>query len=304
MRPAAYLLPLALLGVGCAAPSPEEDDAAVDEAAVTGKLAVPAEALAFHTSLAADASACPTACDVDRDGLNDAWEDAVLARFQPRLELDEQEKGRDDPSFRVGVAGRVVARAGDPSRVVVFFGFAWSEDYGACGFTDHHGDVERAVLELARVDGTTGDLVIVKAYTASHEGDPTDKSHTYAGETELRAELEFLPENGSHRWLLYTSRDKHGTFASKGACESRKIPCLADYCGADGVDDKSELRLLPALLNVGEPAHPRESNWAKLGYPSTDAWTSKSFCGAKSGGDCDSAPRTSFTRDPFSKKDI
>lgn len=304
MRALSFLLVAGLVTTGCAPDADGEASETADE--VTGSVVAPAAALEFDTSIVAEVSACPGCADVDGDGLNDAWEDAVTARFQPMLELDEEEKGLRDPDFRVGVAARVVPRPDDRSRIVVFFGFAWSEDYGACGFTDHHGDVERAVIELARTPGSLGRATIVKAYTASHEGDVTDKSRSYEGDAELRSKLEFLrmDEAPYYRWLLYTSRNKHGTFASKAACESRKIPCLADYCGADGVADKNELRRRPLLVNVGEPSRPRESDWSRLGYPGTDAWSAGSFCGTATSGDCDAAPRGTFVTDPFTKKDL
>ena len=79
----------------------------------------------------------------------------------------------------------------------------------------------------------------MKAYTASHEGDITDKSHAFSGSDSLRSNLEFMKDNAlggpGYRWLVYTSRNKHGTFVSKASCEDSKWFCLADYCGADGV---------------------------------------------------------------------
>lgn len=278
------------------------------EVAVSEEPIVQENALSFAGKRSADVVGCtarhePDCDDVDQDGLVDAWEDELLAHFEPRLEFDEQEKGLRDDKFRMGMAGRVVPRSDDPSRVVVFFAFAFSEDYGKCTFTEHHGDVERAVLEIARVAGTLGDAKIVKAYTASHEGDSTDASRKFDSEKELRS-LEFLTENGAPRWLLYTARNKHGTYPSKGACEAKWTPCLRDFCGADGVKSKNELRRLLPILNAGEPDHPRDSDWTELGYPGLDVWMAEKFCGTASRGDCDSAPRFSLVRDPFTKKDL
>ncbi len=264
--------------------------------------------LSFTTTRVAEVGRCQTmrrsdCADADADGLTDAWEDAVAAHYQPRLELDEQEKGLGDANFKVGTATRVVARKGDASHVVVFFGFAFSEDYGSCTFTDHHGDVERAVIELERAPGTDGDVKMIKAYTAAHEGDPTDASHVYEGD-KLTKELEFVSENGAPRWLLYTSRNKHGTYANKKTCESKSIPCIADYCASSNKVNRNDYRRLPVLLNAGEPEHHRDSGWARFGYPNADAWQDKKFCGVATGGDCDSAPRSTLIKDPFSKKDI
>ena len=310
MRRLFLLAPLLL--AACGAPESDAADGAeepaTDTSAVSGTVLAPAAALRLATSIVADADPHDANDDRDRDGLSDAWETVVLERFQPLIELDEHEKGLEDSKFRTGVAARVVPRAGDPSHVVVFFAFAWSEDYGSCGLTEHHGDVERAVLELARVPGTAGDATIVKAYTASHEGDITDKSEKVTGESNLRSHLEFVRDNAlggpGYRWLVYTSRNKHGTFLSKGSCESKKLFCLADYCGADGVDDKNTLRRLPPILNAGEPTHPLESSWNLFGYAGVDVWTAKKFCGLATSGDCDAAPRESLTKDPFTKSDI
>lgn len=300
-----FLAPLLL--AACGAPeSDESDDAGETASDVTGTLLAPAEAIQLRTSVAAEPARAED--DRDADGLADAWESVVLERFQPLMELDEQEKGLHDAKFHTGVSARVVPRQDDPSHVVVFFAFAWGEDYGSCTFTDHHGDVERAVLELARVPGAAGDATIVRAYTAAHEGDPTDKSHTYSGDTSLRSNLQFVHDDAlggpGYRWLVYTSRNKHGTFVSKSACESQKLWCLADYCGADGVSDKSTHRRLPPILNAGEPTHALESSWSLFGYSNIDVWTSQKFCGVSSGGDCDEAPRESLLKDPFSKSDI
>lgn len=304
-------LPLSVLGgwlLACGACAVATDEPA-DEARVSEAPLVESPAsFSFATARVADVTKCVAmgrgdCADVDRDGLTDAWEDTVLAHFQPRLELDEQERGLTDPSFRVGTAGRVVARHDDPSRVVVFYGFAFSEDYGSCSFTDHHGDVERAVIELERTAGTNGDVRMIKAFTAAHEGDVTDASHLYEGDR-LASELEFVSENGAPRWLLYTSRNKHGTYANKRTCESKKLPCVADYCASSNKPNRNDYRRLPRLLNAGEPEHPRDSGWSRFGYESADAWSTKPFCGLASGGSCDSAPRSTFVRDPFSKKDI
>lgn len=268
-----------------------------------------ADGLRFATSHVADFSRCRAlrragCADEDQDGLNDAWEDGVLRRFEPRLEFDEQERGLKDPAFRMGAAGRVVRRKEDATRIVVFFAFAFSEDYGACSLTEHHGDVERAVIELRRVPGTDGDVILTRAFTAAHEGGIADKSRLYEGADALQRSLEFVWEAGSPRWLLYTSRNKHGTFASKAACEARELPCLADYCGADGAATRDAFRRLLPILNAGEPGHPRDSGWASFGYEGVDAWSPDKFCGSASSGDCDAAPRGSLIRDPFTRQDL
>ena len=299
---------LVLLLLACAACTGASEQADAEPVVSEEPLVQSAASLSFTTSRVAEVTKCSAlgrsdCADVDRDGLTDAWEDTVLAHFQPRLEFDEQERGLTDPRFRVGTAGRVVARRGDPSHVVVFYGFAFSEDYGSCSFTDHHGDVERAVIELERTAGTNGDVRMVKAFTAAHEGDVTDASHIYERER-LASELELVSENGAPRWLLYTSRNKHGTYANKRTCESKKLPCVADYCASSNKPNRNDYRRLPLLLNAGEPDHPRDSDWSRFGYEGADAWSTKPFCGVASSGSCDSAPRSTFVRDPFTKTDI
>lgn len=236
--------------------------------------------------------------DLDGDGLTDAWEDAALDRLRPLQRLDEAEPLVNDASAVLADVGRV-AKSGDLIDLFVMLGY--SEDYGSCGgFTSHHGDSERVALELERLADGPGDVRVVFAYTAAHEGTPTDHGHVFLG-----AELDTLvhdadPATAEPRWVVFPSRAKHATYATVDICEGISIvPCFDEDCAPDGAADPSQLDRLPPVVNAGEENAPRVTELSVVGFPGDDAWAKQDFCGGLGGTGCSSPVRDKLLVSPF-----
>jgi hypothetical protein len=262
--------------------------------------------LALHSNLPPAVAAClalpaadPPCDDLDADGLVDAWEDVVLDRLRPLRRFDEAESALDDPAAVLADVGRVVAAGDGTFRVMVMLGYSY--DYGSCGFTSHNGDSERVVLGLVPLPSEgEGGVVVDRAYTAAHEGAPTDQGRTFVGDA--LAQLVYTPDpaTGQPRWVVFPSADKHATYATLAICEGISvIPCFDEDCGPDGVADPAAYDVLPASWNAGEPAAPRLTDLAPVGFPGDDAWADQDFCGGLGGTNCSSSVRSKLLIDPF-----
>lgn len=262
--------------------------------------------LALHSNLPPAVDAClalpfvdPPCDDLDADGLVDAWEDAALDRLRPLRRFDEAESAMEDPTFVHADVGRVTTTVDGSYRVMVMLGY--TRDYGSCGFTSHNGDSERVALGLVPLPSEgEGGVVVDRAYTAAHEGTPTDHGRTFVGD-EL-AQLVFTPDpaTGQPRWVVFPSADKHATYATVEICEGiSAIPCFDEDCGPDGVADPALFDVLPTAWNAGELESPRLTDLAVVGYPGDDAWAEQDFCGGLGGTGCSASVREKLLVDPF-----
>lgn len=199
------------------------------------------------------------AADADRDGLDDALEQALLERFAPTLYLSQRECDSRPAEFRPSTGDpRVLARNGTlygrvsphgstarpGTWVEVQYFHLWGRD---CGRAGHDLDAEH-VSALLRAEGDPAIPDAWRAefwYAGAHEGTLCDKSHVgrAAG---LRAE-----RNGPVVWV---SRGKHASYLSPRLCG---WGCGGDDC-SDGVPFRSA-----RLVNLGEPgALPEGAGWA------------------------------------------
>jgi hypothetical protein len=146
------------------------------------------------------ASALPAAAqDLDRDGLADSLEQALLERFLPTLvlsagECDERPAsmvpGSADPvvAARDGtIYGHVAPRGGASGRAEIELKYfhLWARD---CGRPQHALDVERvsALLHAPGLDAPVDVWQAAYWYAAAHEGTVCDASSGATGTT-LRA---------------------------------------------------------------------------------------------------------------------
>lgn len=296
---------------GCGDDAPAGDDVADPDASADSD-AAGAFVLEVHTELTGDAltlrtnlpardagcgglAAAGAPCgDVDLDGLTDAWEDIALDRLRPLLRFDEDEQFLDDPDALVVDIGRVAPGPGDPLEVVVFIVEAYSIDYGSCGFSGHDGDPERVALHMSALPGGgPGDVVVTAAYTAAHEGTASDHSRLFSGaDLSLLVHAGVAP-SGEPRWVVFPSRDKHGTYATYDICENvSPIPCFDEKC--DGGADH-----LPAVVNAGEDGARRIEDLSSVGFAGEDAWADQSFCGGIDSTNCSAKVRDKLLADPF-----
>ncbi|MBS1119030.1 MAG: hypothetical protein H6Q90_1258 [Deltaproteobacteria bacterium] len=264
--------------------------------------------LALRTNLPlrpADCLALPdegTPCaDADADDLVDAWEDVFLDRFRPVLRFDEAEDLFDDPSSVMAIVGRVApAMTGQHLRAFLTLGY--SKDYGNCGLSSHNGDSERIAFDLEPLPGGgAGDVRAVQVYTAAHENTPNDHSRVFSGADLALLEYAQDAATGEPRWRVYSSENKHATYATNAICDGVSvIPCFKESCSPDGVPEASAFEKVPVVWNAGEQALPRLTDLAPVGFPGDDAWLDQSFCGGLSrSATCAGSMRSKLVDDPF-----
>lgn len=228
-------------------------------------------------------------CDVDLDGLSDAWEAMLLDDLRPIVRIGGGEDLLHDPEGVIGSTGRVTPASGDD--VLVAIVLAYARDYGRCGFTEHSGDSERVALRIGR-DGTVREV-----YTAAHEGTAVD-----AGELRAPAELAFVtdPVNRDARWYVWASEGKHATYPSPQACaEFAATPCVAELC--PGLARSDALELLVPVVDAGEP-DAGDGAWDEAWpFPFTWPYDPVPFCGDRwaPGTSCATSIRDKLVADPF-----
>jgi len=203
-----------------------------------------------------------TAQDLDRDGLPDALEQALLDRFLPTLVLSADECDARPAAIRPGSAdpavmardgtlyGHVTLRATSDQAVEVEIKYfhLWGRD---CGRPSHAWDVEH-VSALLSGPGLDAPLDAWRAdywYAAAHEGTVCDASSGATAAT-LRASTV-----GPY---VYVSRGKHASYLARGQCKWG--------CGSDLCDSPGEPLTRAGVVNVGEPDAPMNgATWMHSG---------------------------------------
>ena len=267
-----------------------EPDPTVVEPIVTGGLRVQTFAPIF-------AEGCDGCADVDDDGLDDTFEDRLLRALRPVLVLHPEDPALTDGSV-LHFVGRVSVQGEDPLALLVTVMIGWSEDYGSCGFTAHHGDSERTAVRLVPVveDGVPdGTVDVTGLYTAAHENTISDRGRVFEGST-LLADLTVVDDDGTPRFALFPSRNKHATYGNFQLCdEAFALPCLAETC----VPLVEGVLTVPDVVNAGEESAPRVSALDDIGFPGDDAWADQDFCGGLGGIGCSAPVREKLLDDPF-----
>ncbi len=188
------------------------------------------------------------AADVDADGLDDAFEQALLNRFVPGFQVSrsdcdslpaEFEEGSRHPivKARNGVIyGRVSRRPGDALLEVQYY-HLWGRD---CGRLSHSLDVEHvsALIRAGHSGAPAAGWTALYWYAAAHEGTMCDASHV-ARASDIRAE-----DSGPTIWI---SDAKHASFLSRDLCQRG--------CGGDRCEQMTPLNP-PRILNLGEHGAP------------------------------------------------
>lgn len=234
--------------------------------------------------------------DVDRDGLSDAWEDAVLETVRPILLLHSGDGAFHDRDAVIALVGRVA-----PARdhILVAITIAFSRDYGRCEGDRHPGDTERVAVELIP-DPRDPDRAVIanRWYTAAHEGTASDRSAQgmffdlgpVGPEAGVDVGTGSLP-----LWSVLVARDKHASYTTREACAGKRVPCLDDVCA----DWSTVVPLYLAPWNAGEPSHPRLEELGEVGFPGECAWCTQTFCGGRTTTGCASPMVGKLLVDPF-----
>jgi hypothetical protein len=202
--------------------------------------------------LFAIACAAPAASqDLDRDGIADHLEQALLEKFAPTLLLARGECDGVPASFVPNVlAPRVLARdatlygqafrvpsTGDRVLVELHFFHLWAKD---CGRRGHDLDVEHvsAIVFAPGLESPASTWIADVWYAAAHQGSVCDAS------SGARASVIGAAVSGPR---VFVSRGKHASYLDRGQC---KGGCGGDECGDDRVVTPSR------IINIGESDAP------------------------------------------------
>ena len=186
--------------------------------------------------------------DLDRDGLPDDLEQALLERFLPTFVLSAGECDGRPAAFAPDVPDPLVERrdgtlyghvrphptpAGDPVEMEVKFFHLWGRD---CGRPSHALDVEHvsALVTAPSVEAPLEQWEARYWYAAAHEDTICDAS-SGAAATTLRAT--------STGPFVYVSKGKHASYLDRGHC---KWGCGSDECDTGTALPRAE------IINLGE----------------------------------------------------
>ncbi|MBI2374825.1 MAG: hypothetical protein HYV07_12585 [Deltaproteobacteria bacterium] len=240
----------------------------------------------------------PDPTDEDTDGLSDSFEDRLLEGLRPVLLLAPDEPALGDGSV-ISLVGRVFAASTEPLVLRAMVMIGWTEDYGSCGLTAHHGDSERFAAELIAAPGESGAFDVVRFYTAAHENTVSDRGRVFDAPSLAEVTVGEDPETGSARFLLFPSERKHATYASHAICvDAFNLPCLRETCAteSDGV------RLVPPVINAGEDEARLVDALDAIGFLGETAWGEADFCGGLGGNGCAAPARNKLVVDPFAAR--
>ena len=210
------------------------------------------------------AVALPAAAqDLDRDGIPDRLEQALLEKFAPTLLLAHGECDGLPASFmpnsttpRVwakdatlyGQAFRIHGSDGRAAIELHFF-HLWAND---CGRLAHRLDAEHvsAIVSASRLDAPAFAWLAEAWYAAAHEGSVCDAS------SGAHARVIGAEASGPR---VFVSRGKHASYFDRGQC---KWGCGGDECG----DDRAVIAT--RIINIGEIDAPLNgATWAR-----SDRW--------------------------------
>jgi len=201
----------------------------------------------------------PVFTDLDRDGIPDELEQALLEKFRPTLLVSAHDCDVSPAEFLAGSKNATVVQRngtiygqvfrpqvvlGSGATLEVHYYHLWNRD---CGRMSHPLDPEHVAV-LLRADNLQGPLADWKAlywYAAAHESTICDRSTTAAAST-LSAE-----NKGAIVWISW---GKHASYFSPGDCAGG---CGRDRCGGPVTP------LAGQLINLGELGAPLNgAEWA------------------------------------------
>ena len=212
------------------------------------------KACAFWLFFLWSVSACAqssNAIDLDRDGIPDQLEQALLEKFRPTFMIDRLDCDLQPAEFQSGRKeaivldrnGTIYGQVFRPSKterdgvLELHYYHLWSRD---CGKMGHTLDAEyvASLIHAEHSPDSADDWKAEYWYAAAHEGTVCDTSSV------ARADALGAENGGATVWI---SSGKHGSYFSRQACERG--------CGGDRCANSLPLEVRK-LINVGEPGAP------------------------------------------------
>jgi hypothetical protein len=184
--------------------------------------------------------------DSDNDGLSDAFESALLHRFQPQFEISRDDCSSEPAQFAPETAkptvlaengtlyGQASPRKAAPDgehQIELHFYHLWRVD---CGRLGHPLDAEHISVLLRGSGSDASQWKAVYWYAAAHEDTVCDASQITRAST-LGAE--------AHGATVWISNGKHGSFLNEELCQRG--------CGGDRCTDTKPL-VSAGVVNLGE----------------------------------------------------
>ncbi|MHB1345921.1 MAG: hypothetical protein ACYCXK_00370 [Candidatus Humimicrobiaceae bacterium] len=210
--------------------------------------------------------------DVDKDGINQAWEDETMLSINPYYELDEEEdwlQHYDTDKVANFVRIMPYPSVSDPQYIVFIYCTAWTRDYGRYLdvelpgyniFKAHNGDVETTAMAWKVVDDNNLELMYV--YTSAHGSEETSHSAVWnaTGETCNKGKVKFGPnetfcaalEFDNNILKLQSSEDKHAIYPT-AACGDSIILLINIFDTGVGEDCGGGGQYRFSSYNAGEP---------------------------------------------------
>ena len=194
--------------------------------------------------------------DLDEDGLDDAFEEALARGSFPYLSL-----APDDGCPLGVIVYRVHPHPDDPTLVHLFFAHLYERD---CGLTGHVGDNEDFGMT---VDPSLPPPLGIKTMKSiGHEGTICQQV-TQCGSCGGLTACE-LTDAGQP--VMYLSKGKHAGYVEKARCNP--VTACLDTCAFNLVPR------VPPMVNAGEPGHPLVGDLTTAGLITADAgWTEPSL---------------------------
>ncbi len=204
--------------------------------------------LAFLLCGVSMAAMSQQATDTDADGLSDAFEAALLHKFQPQFGISKEDCAGEPAQFAPGTARPTVlaedgtlygqafprkATADGQHQIELHFYHLWRTD---CGRIGHPLDAEHVSVLLRGSGSDASQWTAVYWYAAAHEDTVCDASQITRAST-LEAE--------THGPTVWISKGKHGSFLDEELCQRG--------CGGDRCLDTKPL-ISAGVVNLGEYA--------------------------------------------------
>jgi hypothetical protein len=197
----------------------------------------------------------PAFVDHDLDGLDDGDELAWAVAYRPFLSVAD-----DDGCALGGIVLRVFPHPDDPTLVAIIYDHLFETD---CGFGGHTGDNEvfGATIDPAQPPPTG----LVALVAASHQNTICERISACGRCPGLDA-CDTAMLDGVPTPVVYSSKDKHGTYATLSSCDP--FATCFDACSLASASDD------PPMVNAGEPTMHMIDDLTAQGFiTAANGWT-------------------------------
>ena len=203
--------------------------------------------------------------DVDADGLDDGFEDALASQFFPRsvwFDSGEDCTAPASPGNPGTALTRVKRHPDDPAKIAIQYVLLFRRDCGELlGYGAHHGDVEPFAITAAPNPECPSGYGIFAVETVAHESG--------GGGVEQIGER-LLGNFCDWDSKIYVSENKHGLYLADETCDRALL--FTENC--------SESYALPFNVhNVGEDHARRIDDLSAFQFPGEYAWSPEPFEG-------------------------